>query len=170
METKKSILDYISLSVLEIIFDNYCNEYVGICFGINDTEENIVITRNFHPICGNFHRKMQETEEICLECNKYISNYLKEHDYIEYKCGNGLVDIAIPLFAGNERIGNFYIGQIFIEGDETPLDFFEEHAEKYGFDKEEYLKSAKNIKVLSREQVNKLVEKIKEDIISLISL
>jgi len=170
MEKKLSILDFISLSVLEVIFDNYSDGYPGICLAINDLDENIIIARNFHPICLSYNRKNVETEKICVECNKHITNYLKDHDYIEYKCGNGIVDIAFPLMNNNERIGTFYIGQIFIEGDETEMSFFETHAQKYGIDTKEYMKEAKTIKILTREEISNLVANIKSDIIDLITI
>ena len=170
MEPKKSILDYLTLGTLEAIFDSYCTDYEGICIAINDMDENIIIARNFHTICSNFHRANPETEKLCIECNKYITTFLETNDYIEYKCKNGLVDIAFPLIVEEQRIGTFYIGQVFVEGDLTPESFFVEHAKKHNFNNPEYLKVAKSIKTLDRQKIDSLVERIKNDIVSLITL
>ncbi len=170
MEKKKNILDYISQSTLDIVLDVYVDDFPDICLAINDLDENIVVFRNFHPICSRFHRANKETEKICLDCNKHITDYLQFNDYIEYKCGNGLVDIAFPIMNNHERIGTFYIGQIFIEGDVTPLNFFHEHAQKYGFDTETYINTAKQTKTLNRQQINELVGRIKSDILALINI
>jgi len=170
MESKKKILDYISQATLEIVFDVYADSFPNLCLAINDLNENIVVSRNFHPICSNFHRVNKQTEKICIDCNKHITDYLQHNDYIEYKCGNGLVDIAFPIMNQHERIGTFYIGQIFIEGEETSMEFFENHAKQYDFDKEKYLQTAKQTQTLSRTQVNELVERIKTDILSLLNV
>ncbi len=124
MEEKANISDYISLTILDAILDNYADDYPGICLAINDLNENILVYKNFHPICFNYNRKNKETERLCIQCNTHITEYLKTNDYIEHKCGNGIVDIAFPIKHEGIRIGTFYIGQIFIEDDVTPIDFF----------------------------------------------
>jgi len=170
MENKINILDYLSLSTLEMILDTYSSEVPDTCLAINDLNENIVVFKNFHPICSNFHRTNAETEKLCKDCNMYITKHLHEKDYIEYKCGNGLVDIAFPIKYNNLHIGTFYIGQFFIEGDETDILFFENHASKYGFPKNEYLKVARTIKTISRKNLDQMVKQIKADILDLIAI
>ncbi len=170
MKARENILNYISLHTLEIILDTYINDFPDICLAINDLDENIIVARNFHPICANFNRQNPGTEKLCKECNMYITQHLHENNYIEHKCGNGLVDIAFPLRFEDKHIGTFYIGQVFIAGDETPMDFFENHAQTHNLDKDGYIAAAKTIKTLTRQQIDELVEKVKNDILDVLTV
>lgn len=169
MEKKPHISDYLDIEPLKMLFESLSTEYKDVVLSLVDLDENILIAINFQDICAQYHRVNHDTEKLCIKCNRYITEHLHENNYVEYKCENGLVDIAMPVKIEGKHVATFYTGQCFIEGDETPEEFFEAHAEKYGFDKENYLEAYRKIPIFSRKEVDQLVMRAKKDILDLVN-
>jgi ligand-binding sensor protein len=63
----------------------------------------------------------------------------------------GLVDSTSPIFVEGKRIGNVFIGQIFIDAPDDA--YFIEQAHQYGFDEIIYLEAMRKVPQCSEEQV-----------------
>ncbi len=59
-------------------------------------------------------------------------------------------DIATPLIIGEKHIGNLYMGQFFFDDEKLDEKVFEAQAEKFGFDKEEYMAAFNRVPKLNR--------------------
>ncbi|MBI5440703.1 MAG: PocR ligand-binding domain-containing protein [Deltaproteobacteria bacterium] len=128
----------------------------GITSAILDNRETVLVAAGWQPICTAFHRQHPETEQRCRESDAHIKDHLGqegglERGYVEYRCRNGLVDVAMPILIEGEHLGTVFIGQFTYE----PLDreVFRKQAERYGFDEAGYLEALAEVPVFSRQKI-----------------
>lgn len=116
---------------------------------VNDDE---ILSSGWQRICRDFHKKNPLTLKKCIESDTILSKkLLKREKYSLYKCRNGLVDCAIPIYIEEEHVVNLFTGQFFLEPPD--LNFFREQAYKYGFDEEKYLEALSEVPILGIEKV-----------------
>ena len=109
-------------------------------------------------MCTKFHRVHPETARNCTASDLYPSENLKPGEYLAYRCKNGLWDVVTPFFVGSEHLGNIFTGQFFYDDEEVDEEYFLRQAEKYGFEKKEYMEAVRNIPRYSRETIHHLVK------------
>ena len=117
----------------------------GAPIGIIDSNHNVVVATGWQDICTKFHRKKKDTLERCYESDTYIANHLEGDKPVVYKCKNGLYDIAIPIIIEDKLLATIFLGQFFYNDEKPDIAFFDAQADKYGFDKKEYLASLEEI-------------------------
>jgi signal transduction histidine kinase len=66
-------------------------------------------------------------------------------------------DVVTPLFIGNNHVANVFFGQFFFDDEKADRSLFATQAEKYGFDKEEYLSAFDRIPRFSKEKIQELM-------------
>lgn len=140
----------------------------GIPLALVDLEGNILacndgsgVTAGWQDICLNFHRKYSETLMKCIESNIQLSNGLKAgKKYSCHTCYNGLVDMAVPIYIGDEHMANLFTGQFFFKP--PNIEFFRENARKYCFNEDEYLNALSKVPVFSAKLVKKDIEFLTE--------
>lgn len=127
----------------------------GMAYGLFDANENNLIAVGWQEICVRFHRINPFTCARCRESDAFIKAHLHsfEGDYLEYRCKNGMIDVAMPIVIDGEHLATFFTGQFFYDDDRPDLEFFLMQAEALGFDLEAYLKALERVPVLSREHV-----------------
>jgi len=69
-----------------------------------------------------------------------------------------LWDAATPVVIEGETLGNVFTGQFFFEGEETGSEYFKKQAECYGFDKDNYMETLRQVPVFKRHTVNSAME------------
>ncbi|MDI6644238.1 MAG: PAS domain S-box protein [Methanobacteriaceae archaeon] len=110
------------------------------------------IAAGWQDICLNFHRKNPKTLKNCIlsdtTCSKNLSN---GKEYTLYRCLNGLIDVAVPLYIEDKHVANLFTGQFFFE--KPDLEFFRKQANKYGFNEEDYLKSLSKVPIFKEEYI-----------------
>lgn len=147
--------ELIEFSRIQGLFDHFAT-YSGVASAILDLEGNIYVAAGWKDLCTRFHRTHPESALCCKESDTALALELRQgHTHNVYRCKNGLMDVAVPVMVSGEHIANFYIGQFFLE--EPDIAFFEKQAEKYGFDKTEYLDALGKIPIYSEEHVHKLM-------------
>lgn len=124
---------------------------------IIDADNNILVATGWQDICTKFHRIHPETRKKGFECDHYIAEHLTEGRFIEYKCKNGLWDIAQPVILEGKHVATVFLGQFLYEDEKPDIAFFEEQAEKYGFDKDEYIAALCRLPAFSRETIKKVI-------------
>lgn len=132
----------------------------GILAAILDTEENVLAAVGWQDICVQFHRSHPATCARCRDSDAYIKQhllYLKE-DYVDYRCLNGLRDVAMPIIIGGEHVATLFTGQFFYDDEKPDVEFFRAQAEEFGFDKEAYLEALGRVPICSREKVRNVME------------
>jgi ligand-binding sensor protein len=116
--------------------------------------ENKLLAAGWKNICLNFHRKHPESLAKCVESDTILSKQIVgSKRYSLYKCKNGLVDGAIPIFVDGDHVGSLFTGQFFL--DPPDIDFFRKQALGYGFDVESYLNALSEVPVMDRKTIEK---------------
>lgn len=132
----------------------------GVLSAILDSDANILAAAGWQDICTRFHRVHPETCKRCRESDLYIKEHLADFsgEYLDYKCRNGLRDVAVPVIIAGEHLATFYTGQFFYDDDKLDLEYFREQALEFGFDEESYLEALSRVPVFTREQIRNIME------------
>jgi PAS domain S-box-containing protein len=132
----------------------------GVCAGILDTDENILVAVGYHDICTRFHLVHPLAKLNCRESDAYIKAHLSEcsDGYLDYRCKNGLVDVAVPIIIRGEHFATFFTGQFFYDDDKPDTEYFRKQAEKFGFDETGYLEAMGRVPIFTRDHIQKIVE------------
>jgi len=149
-----SPLQLFDIAEVKKLLEAYFN-LTGIISAILDPDGNVIITVGWQEICTRFHRNNPQSCARCLESDLSINTRLHDckDDYLEYKCKNGLWDVALPIFLDGEHIATFFTGQFFYEDDMPDREFFRAQAREFGFDEKEYLAALDQVHVFSRAQI-----------------
>lgn len=130
----------------------------GIPVGIIDTNGTIYVKTGWQDICTKFHRVHKETCRRCMISDKYLNNHFMEDRYLEYKCLNNMLDIAVPIIIAGEHLATIYIGQFFYEDEKIDIDFFRKQAIEFGFDEKEYLNALSKVPKFPKKKVQSMIE------------
>jgi len=130
------------------------NEVFSLTTALLDKESKVLIASGWQDVCTKYHRVNPVIKEKCWESDGYIFKCLNEgNSTVTYKCPMGLVDSATPVVIDGKHVGNFFIGQFFLE--EPDLDCFRNQAEEYGFDKEDYLSAVAKVPIFTPDQLSR---------------
>lgn len=121
---------------------------------IIDNNGKILVGTGWQEICTKFHRVHPETKKNCIESDVFLTKDLKPGQHISYRCKNNMLDMAIPIYINNKRYGTFFTGQFFFEDDDIDREFFADQADKYGFDKNEYLAALDRVPRIKRDVID----------------
>jgi len=127
----------------------------GMAYGLFDNNENDIVSVGWQEICTRFHRVHPLCSERCRESNASIKAHLGDvgNDYFEYRCGNGMIDIAMPIIIEGRHLATFFIGQFFYEDERPDRAFFFAQAREFGFDPAAYLAALDRTPLFNREYV-----------------
>lgn len=110
---------------------------------------NKFLSSGWQNICLNFHRKHPESLAKCIESDTILSKQIiANKKYSLYRCRNGLVDGAIPIFVEGEHVVSLFTGQFLLEPPD--IDFFRKQALYYDYDVEKYLDALHKVPVLDK--------------------
>src|SRR5512137_1619357 len=132
----------------------------GMLSAILDADENILVAVGWQDICTRFHRVNPVTSARCRESDTYIKAHLGNFngEYLEYRCKNGLRDVAVPIIIGGEHLATFYTGQFFYDDDMPDREYFQAQAREFGFDEPDYLDALSRVQIRTREQIRSIME------------
>jgi two-component system cell cycle sensor histidine kinase/response regulator CckA len=131
----------------------------GVLSAILDTDEKILVAAGWQDICTSFHRVHPGACERCRESDAYIKAHLPDFqgEYLEYKCKNGLRDVAVPIVIAGEHVATFFTGQFFYDDDKRDMEYFRAQAREFGFDEQDYLEALSRVPIFSREQIRNIM-------------
>lgn len=140
---------------IQALMESY-NKVTGLLSAVLDTNERVLVAAGWQDICVQFHRQHPVTLARCKESESFIKKHLRGYEgrFFEYKCKNGLRDMAMPIVFNGEHLATFFFGQCFYEGDNPDPDFFRRQALEFGFNVDKYLDALKRVPVYSREQMH----------------
>jgi PAS domain S-box-containing protein len=160
-DSKMTNLTFVQLVDIEQIQHLLEAQYkiTGVLSAILDTDENILAAAGWQDICTRFHRIHPVACERCRESDAYIKAYLPDFtgEYLDYKCKNGLRDVAMPIIIAGEHLATFFTGQFFYEDEKPDPEYFRGQALELGFDEEGYLDALSRVPVFTREQICNIV-------------
>lgn len=125
---------------------------------IIDLQGQVLAATGWQDVCTRFHRVHPQTLHNCIESDTALNLELKKGEIREYKCRNNMWDIVTPIFIGDRHIGNIFSGQYFYEDEHVDYDFFTAQADRYGFDRTDYLEAVRNVPRWSREKIKNLMQ------------
>jgi len=135
----------------------YFHQATGLANAVLDPEGNILVAAGWTDCCTRFHRCHPLTLARCKESDAYINSHLFEGDYTEYRCKNGLMEVAFPIFIEGAHSATFFFGQFFYEHNPPDLAYFRRQAKEAGFAEEEYLRALSRVAIISRERVSGII-------------
>lgn len=142
---------------LQILMDDfYALTHIGIA--ILDLKGNILVATGWQDICTKFHRVHEESCKNCIESDLYLTRNVKAGEYLVYKCKNNMWDMVTPIIIGNRHMGNLFLGQFFFDDEVPDRDVFSAQAERFGFDKDEYLAALDRVPRWSKSTVTTIMD------------
>ena len=151
-----SFRDLVDVNQLQELMDLFY-DLVGLPIGILDESKNVFVSTGWQDVCTKFHRIHPETCKRCTESDNFIAKMQNGNNPVEYKCKNGMWDIAIPILIDGKILAAVYFGQFFYDDELIDFDFFEKQAEQFGFDKQAYLSAIKKVPILSHKKVDSII-------------
>lgn len=152
-----SISDIIDIDDVKDLMSSFY-EMTGLGIGIFDNTNRLLVSAGWQKICTHFHRKHPESSKGCAESGRYFRNNLHPNKAMSYKCSNGLWEMAYPIYVDDDYLGSIYFGQYFYNTEEIDKEFFLNQAEKFKFDKEEYINFLKEVPILSEARLDSYVK------------
>ncbi len=154
-----NLFELFNISELQKLLETH-HHLTGILSALLDTEGNVIVAVGWQDICTKFHRTNPVSRVRCRESDTYINNNLHNctDGFLEYKCGNGLWDVAMPILVEGKHLATFYTGQFFYDDEKPDRDWFANQAKSLGFDVEAYLAALERVPILSRAKVRHVLE------------
>lgn len=149
-----SLTELIKPNILQQIQDAF-SEYTGLA-SVTTNAEGVPVTvgSNFTHFCTDLIRSSDAGCKNCFNSDKMGAAQALETGLPSvYSCHAGLVDFSAPIMLNGKMIGCFVGGQVMT--DEPDLSFCRAKAEEYGLDPDEYVSSLKNVKRMSRIDVER---------------
>jgi signal transduction histidine kinase len=155
--SEEDLANIIDVPNLQLTMNNlYTVTKMG--FALIDLKGNVLVGTGWQDICTRFHRVHPVTCKNCIESDLELSSGVKKGEIRLYKCKNNMWDVVTPLYIGDKHVGNVFFGQFFFENETVDRQLFIAQAEKYGFNKEEYLQAFDRIPRFSREKIEYLMD------------
>lgn len=155
-EIPSSILfDLVDIEVFKKVLDSFYN-LTGIPNGLLSNDAQIISKSGWSNACEFFHRVNPQSNRDCLLNNKDWIHTLKEKEIISASCKNGLLTYATPIVVQNQPIAILFLGQIFDTS--FDLEFFKEQSLKFGFNEKAYIESIKKVPIVSKNEIESLIE------------
>lgn len=146
--------DIVDIKQIEALLQNH-HRVSRMAYGLFDTDEVNIIAVGWQDICVKYHRIHPVTEARCRESDAFIKKHLfdSEGSGLEYRCKNGMIDVAMPVFVDGAHMATLFTGQFFYDDERLDLEFYRTQAAECGFDVDTYLEMLGAVPVFSREYV-----------------
>ncbi|BBO91796.1 PocR ligand-binding domain-containing protein [Desulfosarcina ovata] len=152
------LTDLIDLAAVQKMADAHY-QAAGMPLGIVDAkDDSIIVSVGWQDICADFHRANPKSLKRCQASDNYIKEQLSSGHACQYKCKNGLMDVAIPIFVSGRHMATMFLGQFFYQGEAPDRTFFIRQAQDFGYDLDKYLAALDRVPVFSREKVDYILE------------
>ncbi|GEM_PF-1996903 len=147
-----SFSEIVDVSKIQELHDSIYKSF-GILTAILDPDGTVLVSSGWNKICTEFHRKHPESAARCRESDIALAKPLgKNEKYKSYKCLNGLIDVAMPIYIEGEHIATLFTGQFFFE--DPDVDFFRSQARMFGYDEKKYLNALQDVPVITRDKLD----------------
>ena len=155
--SEEELGNFIDAPALQSMMDDLYR-ITNMATAILDIKGSVIEATGWRKICTAFHRVHPETSKYCTESDLFLAKNMKQGEYVAYKCKNNMWDVVTPLYIANKHVGNIYTGQFFYDDETIDENTFITQAERYGFDKEQYLAALREVPRFSRQSVTTLMD------------
>ena len=147
------LANVVNIPQIQSLMDDFY-KLTNIGIAILDLKGNILVATGWQDICTKYHRVHPDTLRNCIESDLHLTKNVNEGEYLVYKCKNNMWDMVTPIVMGGKRVGNLYLGQFLFEDEVPDIEVFEAQAQRYGFNKDEYLAALNMVPRWSRDKVH----------------
>jgi PAS domain S-box-containing protein len=157
--TKFTFAQLVDMEQIRQLLDSH-HKITGVCTSILDADENILVAVGWQDICTRFHRVHPDSCERCRKSDAYIKEHLPglKGDCLDYRCRNGLQEVAVPIIIDGEHLATLFTGQFFYDDDRPDVEYFRKQAEEFGFDESGYLAALSCVPVFSHGQIRSIMD------------
>ena len=142
---------------LQALLEDF-HRLTGAVVAILDLRGRVHVAVGWQDACTLFHRAHPESARHCRQSDLYLAGHVMPGEHVAYQCANGLWDVVTPLIVGGVHVGNLYTGQFFYDDEQVDVARFAEQADRYGFDRDQYLDAIARVPRLGRERVRVLTD------------
>lgn len=163
-----SLNEIVNAAKLERILQNL-SKTLGVSIGLLEYPScNQIIGIEVTKACKNFHRSAKSNFIIsCIENYNILFKQLSpKEDYVIIPCTFDLKSVLYPIILENQIIAVLLVGQVLFE--KPDISKYEKFAEKFHFEKKEYIKQIESIPVIGKEGFDKCIKTV-ADIASMIT-
>jgi PAS domain S-box-containing protein len=146
----------IDIDAVQALMNDF-HALTGLPMWLVDLQGRVLVAVGWTDLCSNFHRTRPDSLALCRENEVAMRRDVEAEGFSTRTCANGLANVALPLVVSDAHVGDIMAGQFFYDDEQPAGDFFERRAERYGFDREAYLRAVADVPRLSRETVGALV-------------
>lgn len=151
------LADLIDVPAMQSLMESF-HRITGMGSAIVDDKGSVLVRVGRQDICTKFHRRHPETLRNCVESDTFLAHGAAQGTFKEYRCKNGIWDLASPIEVSGRRIGNIHLGQFIYDGEEPEVEWFRNRARRYGFDEKEYLAALGRVPRYNREKVYEVMD------------
>jgi signal transduction histidine kinase len=146
------------LARIREIFEAH-HQISGMSYSLVDPKGNLLVSVGWQDICTRFHTVHPVSFRRCRETDDFINERLSggPGQMIEYRCGNGLNDLVMPILIEGEHLATFLSGQFFYADAPPDREAFIAQAEALGYDKDAYLEALERVPRFSGAQIRSQV-------------
>ena len=157
LDDKNSIENLVDIDKLQDIFSRF-SKLTGFTTGfIKQDTRDVLISTGWTDVCKTYHRGSEASSYICQESNTELTKNLKESHHISMKvCKHGMVDGATPIIIDGEHLADIFSGQVLFN--KPDIENFKLSAKEFGYDMESYLKAVEDIKIVSKDKLQDVLE------------
>lgn len=158
--------EILNLERIKGLMENFYS-LTGIPFLLTDPDINRLIDIGGHSLCREFYRKNPAADKLCMQSDR--KNVLKLQNttkkYHIYTCPFGMTEVICPIRIEGQLYALLYMGQFFIEKPNYS-DYTKKYGspDAYGFDEESFSEAYKTVPVRSKEEVEKIVHFMAEQV------
>lgn len=131
-----------------------CEEFTqltGFTTAILDLQGTMLVATGWQDICLRFHRCAPGTAVHCRKSDVVLADKLLEGEkYYQYRCGNGFIDIAVPIIIDGVHMASLYTGQFLFEPPDP--DAYRQKAVENGFDEASYLDALGKVPIVTEQR------------------
>ena len=151
VDGKYRFQDLVDISLLENMFSDFY-QLTSFTTGITShPNQEVLLKTGWRDACLLFHRKSENSNKHCKESNVELIKGLNSHKTFNIiPCKSGLINGATPIIVENVHIANLFTGQVLFESPD--IEKFKKQAIDNGFNVDDYIKSIKEIPVISEEK------------------
>lgn len=158
MEAEFLYSDLVDIDAFASLLESFYTA-TGIPNGLVGVNGELLTQAGWVNACANFHRDNPETNRRCQQSNLDLMRDLRDGQIASAICENGLIDYATPVVIEGHQLATLFLGQVLNEPPDRA--FFREQAKQVGFDETEYMAAINEVPIVSRAQMEALMECMK---------
>jgi ligand-binding sensor protein len=156
------IEDLVEVESLRELFSAF-HAATNIAASIISLNGRIVAGVGWRRVCTMYHRRMPDSEQLCIENNADMTRELRQnHRETIRRCPHGLMVAAVPILIYDQYIATIRSGGFLTQPLDTEiLERFRAHAARFGFEERDYLTALSSVPIIAETHVPYILQFLK---------